>query len=195
MQADSAEQDWQRWAETWQQQPLEVDVPGLLAAVRQRRRSLFIGVALELAGTLIVTAAVAALWQRPDAAALRGWSLVALAIVWLFQFAALGLRRSLLSALALDPGALLGWLERRVRSRIRYVWLTVLAMLMLMLIALSLGGLLPQAVWIGSPLQRAPLAQGLLLAGMGLGTGLWACLSLRRQRAELRRIASQRAQL
>lgn len=180
--------DWRRWGDAWQQQPM-VDAAWLHRQVRRKQRRMVAAVAFEWLGALFAASQVARLLLMPDIGLRwKAWALVALvALVLPILYLSLRLRRGTWRAAAGSVSAQLQLMARRSRVGVRLAWLNILSVPLLLAISLPFAApWLAPSRWLHDAALRRQLALLLGVNGVVLGVGLVLCvLYLQRQRRRL----------
>jgi hypothetical protein len=186
----NAPQEWTRWAEQWQQQPV-VDVSWLRRRVQRKRWRMGVVVALELMVSLAVFALVAPAVFEPGLL-LRSRVAAGLTLVFLvvLQCLYLHMRRGTWSLAGDDVAEMLRLSAHRALAGIRLAWLQIWSQLLQLV-----GALVLAAPWLTiEQLQSDPKLRFILIVQCTVGLPLIAALIgfcvwyIRRQRRWLQRV-------
>lgn len=180
-------EDWERWIDVWQQQPL-VDVDRLRRGVIRKQWRMRLAAALELLATLVAVGQTLRAAVHPGLELRwRIWALVTLAFVLVVQWSFLHARRGAWRALGSDVQDLLRLTARRATVGIRLAKLNLWSMSLW--IATTLVVAIPELTperWQHDPKLKLMIvlqfAINVPIVLMIMGVGVWY---IRRQRRRL----------
>lgn len=186
-------QDWSRWGEDWQQQPV-VDVENLRRAVRRKRWQMRFVVVAEVLLSLFACSQVLRLLLVPELGwRWKLWAGLALVMIAEMTWLSLRARRGTWRSASRGIPDLLRLTAKQARAGIRLAWLNAVGFAVLVIITLSIAApWLAPSRWLHDPsLQRLLLLQIGINGAVAVALLGFLFLYLRRQKRRLRKIEAK----
>ena len=182
--------DWSRWGEEWQRQPL-VDLDRLRARVRRKQWQMRLVIGFEWVTVLVAMAQLVYLLFMPGAdTRWKLWAILILAMLAPAPYLSLQVRRGTWRAPGEGVSDLLQLTARRARAGIRLAWINILSVPLLLAITLPIAApWLAPSRWRHNPALRHQLLLIVSINGVVVGGLLvFFVMFLRRQKRRLRTI-------
>jgi len=189
--------DWNRWAQTWQQQP-SINVDQLRQQVRRKQWRMRIFIVWRVIGAIIVVTALTRLQMAPGIPIpMRVWGGIMLPLFALIFYMRVRQYRGIWNAASEGTVDLLRLTAKRARAGIRLAWTNVAAIILISVVSLSFAApyLMPVR-WLHDPNVRHVLAPLIATNGaIAIAALVINASYMHRQRARLHHVEALLAEV